>query len=58
MIKQGDGKFEDRMKLGQCPSCQVKLKLHKTTLTRVVWLCTACGLKVVDVQEKDYQRNG
>jgi|DEB0MinimDraft_6_1074348.scaffolds.fasta_scaffold02520_9 Zn ribbon nucleic-acid-binding protein len=55
MIEQGDGKFADRLKLGQCPRCQVKMKMHKWTVARVVWLCIACGMKVVDIQEKDYK---
>ena len=57
MIEQGDGKFADRLKPGQCPRCQVKMKMHKWTVTRVVWLCIACGMKVVDIREKDYKHD-
>lgn len=55
MIEQGDGKFADRLKLGQCPRCQVKMEKHHWNIARVVWLCVACGMKVVDVHEKDYR---
>ena len=57
MIEKGDGKFAERLKLGQCPRCQVKMNLHSWNIARVVWKCPACSMKVVDVQEKDYKHD-
>lgn len=57
MIEKGDGKFAERLKLGQCPRCQVKMNLDSWNVARVVWKCPACSMKVVDIQEKDYKHD-
>ena len=53
MIQQGDGRFEDLLRLDRCPKCESALDKRSDNGLRVDRECPVCKLRVVEYRDKD-----
>lgn len=53
MIQQGDGRFEDLLRLDRCPKCESALSKRSDNGLRVDRECPVCKLRVVEYRDKD-----